>query len=916
MPNPSTPSKDTSLRAGPSTRWTQEVRARLSSLQLSPTREREIVEELSQHLEDRWRELLAGGTSPDEATRLTLEQFSGEDVLANYMAPLRQAQAPSPITSGAPAGDVLAGFLQSLRHAARILWKQPRFAAVAVVTIALGIGATTSVFSVVYGVLLKPLRFPEPDRLVALYHVTPASQRDIQGEATYFTYREKGRSFEDIGLWNTGDVSVTRNGAPEQVRTLRVTDGTLSLLGVRAERGRLFRKEDDVPGAPLRVVLTHGYWQQTFGASDVVGQSLVVNAMPYEVIGVLPASFRLLATDPQLVLPMQLNRASARTGPLGVNGIARLKPHVTLAQANDDVARMIPLLVKQFPLMRGLTQEMWDSVGLAPNLRPLSEAVIGEMSQPLWILLGTVGIVLLMAWTNVANLLLVRAEGRQRELAIRIALGASRARVASELLSESLVLGLAGGALGVLFAQAGIGLLRRMAPVALPRVDEIGIDGVVLLVTLATSVVTSLLFGVIPVLRSRVFNVDALKEAGRSITDPPGRHRTRNTLVVAQVALALVLLIISGLMARTFVAMRNVQPGFVRPAEVQTFDIALPPTLVRDRDQVARVYAQIAERLKLVPGVKAVGTGTVNMHGAAGRGPLYLEGRAPVPGLPPIRLFRPVGAGYFEAMGNSVVAGRTLTWTDIFEFKPVAVISENLAREYWDTPAMAIGNRLGMFTGGPWLEIVGVVGNERADGLNRPAPPLMYVSMANRESANRSMTYVVRSDRTGAPGFLRELQQAVWSINPNVPLAHLRTLDEIQAESMSQTSFAMVMLAIAASVALLLALVGVYGVVSYIAAERTYEVGIRMALGAQSGDVHALFLRHGLALTLAGLVLGVGVAMLLTPIMSALLYGVAPTDPITYAGVAIVLGAVTLLATYLPARRASRVEPIIALRSQ
>jgi putative ABC transport system permease protein len=899
----------------PSTRWTQEVRTRLSSLRLSPTREGEIVEELSQHLDDRWRELIAGGASADEATRMTLAEFKGADVLANYLAPLRQAHAPSPITPGAPTEHMLAALLQSLRYAARILWKRPGFSVVAVLTLALGIGATTAVFSVVYGVLLKPLPFPEPDRLVALYHVTPASQRDIQGDATYFTYRENGRGFEDIGLWNVGDVSVTRNGAPEQVHALMVTDGTLSLLGVRAERGRLIRKEDDVPGAPLRVILTHAYWQQTFGASDVIAQSLVINATPYEVIGVLPASFRLLDTDPQLVLPLRLNRANARTGSLPFNGIARLKPGVTLSQANADIARMIPLLVQQFPLMRGLTQEMWDSIGLAPNLRPLSEAVIGEMGRPLWILLGTVGIVLLMAWTNVANLLVVRAEGRQRELAVRGALGASRGRIAAELLSESLMLGLAGGALGVLFAQAGIGLLRRMAPVALPRLDEIGIDGVVLLVTVTTSVITSLLFGVIPVLRSRVFNIEVLREAGRSTTDPPGRHRTRNTLVVAQVALALVLLIVSGLMARTFVAMRNVQPGFIRPAEVQTFGVELPAALIRDREQVLRAYEQIAERLRQVPGVEAVGlTGIINMNGAAGKAPLYVEGQ-PVPGLPPIRSIRMIGAGYFETMGNPVVAGRTITWTDIFESKPIVLISENLAREYWDVPAMAVGNRIGLFTGGPWAEIVGVVGNERADGLNHPAPPLVYFPMANRESASRDMTYVVRSHRAGAPGFLHELEQAVWSVNPNVPLAHVQTLEEIQAISMSQTSFAMVMLAIAASVALPLALVGVYGVVSYIAAERTYEVGIRMALGAQSGDVVALFLRHGLALTLAGLVLGIGTATLLTPILSALLYGVAPTDPVTYAGVAILLGAVTLLATYLPARRASRVEPTIALRS-
>jgi predicted permease len=907
----------------PSTRWTQEVRTRLSSLQLSPTRESEIVEELSQHLDDRWRELIAGGASPDEATRLTLAQFRGDDVLAKYMAPLRQAHAPSPITPGAPTGKAFPDLLRNLQYAARILWKQPGFSAVAVLTLALGIGATTAIFSVVYGVLLKPLPFYEADRLVALYHFAPgfaAGGHFPQSPATYFTYRDHKRVFEDIAVWRTDNVSVIRNGEPEQIQALRFSDGMPSLLGVRPELGRLIRREDDVPGAPRCVVLTHGYWQRAFGAApDVIGQSLSVDAASYEIVGVLPASFKLLETDPQVVLPLRLDRATTFADPgFGPRGVARLKRGVTLSQANDDVARMIPLITEQFPLHPGVTREMYDGVGLAPNVRPLSEEVIGELGRPLWILLGTVGVVLLMAWTNVASLLLVRGEGRQREFAVRAALGASRGRLAAELLWESVTLGLAGGAVGILFAQAAIALLRRMAPAALPRVNDIGIDGVVLLVTLLLSVVPALLFGLLPALRFGTLNFAALKDAGRSASDAPGRHRTRNTLVVAQVALALVLLIVSGLMIQTFVVMRQVQPGFVRPAEVQTFHVALPPTLITDLQQVVRTYEEIAERLKQVPGVAGVGLArSATMESSIGGAPIFVEGR-PVSGVPPLRRVRMLGPGFFETMGNPVVAGRAISWSDIYQLQPVAIVSENLAREFWGEPAKALGKRIG--APGEWTEVVGVVGNERDDGLNHPAPTIVYWPMATtqagRPSVNRNMAYVVRSRRVGSPGFLRELQQAVWSVNPNVPLGNVRTLDEIQAHSMAQTSFAMVMLAIAASGALLLALVGVYGVVSYIVTERTLEIGIRMALGAQSADVHALFLRHGLALTLAGLVLGIGAAMLLTPIMSSLLYGVAPTDPATYAGVAIVLGAVTLLATYLPARRASRVQPIIALRSQ
>jgi putative ABC transport system permease protein len=525
-----------------------------------------------------------------------------------------------------------------------------------------------------------------------------------------------------------------------------------------------------------------------------------------------------------------------------------------------------------------------------------------------------VGIVLLMAWTNVANLLLVRAEGRQREFAVRGALGASRGRIAAGLLSESLMLGLAGGALGILFAQAGVGLLRKMAPAALPRVDDIGIDAVVLLVTLIISVVTALMFGLLPTLRLGTLNFSVLKEAGRSASDAPGRHRTRNTLVVAQVALALVLLIVSGLMARTFVAMRQVQPGFVRPAEVQTFGIALPGALIRDRQQVARTYEQIAERLMQVPGVVAVGLANmIPMDGTRGGAPLFVEDR-PVAGTPPARRAKAIGPGYFETMGNRVLAGRTITWTDIFELKPIAVISENLAREYWGEPTKALGKRIGGIPG-EWSEIVGVVGNVREEGLNQPAPIIVYWPMADQRFVSRDMSYVVRSNRVGASGFLRELQHAVWSVNPNLPLATVQTLDEIQADSMAQTSFAMVMLAIAASVALLLGVVGIYGVIAYIATQRTREIGIRIALGAQVGDVRRLFLRHSLVLTLGGIALGIGAAILLTRVMSALLFGVGPMDPVTYVAASAGLAAVAALATYLPARRASAIDPVIALRS-
>jgi len=885
------------------------VRTRLSSLRLSPTREAEVVDELSQHLDDRYRELIAEGASPDEATRLTLAEFRSGNLLAKHMAPLRQAHSAPSTTPGAPTGQVLTDLWQDLRYAARMLRKQPGFAAAAALTLALGIGATTAIFSVVYGVLLKPLPFHEPEQLVSLMHRAPGVNLAVMnhGPATYFTYHDNQRVFEAIGAWESNEVSITGRGDPEHVDALSVSGATFPLLMVQPLRGRLFNEEDDTPGSPLRVILTYGYWQRRFGGAEhVIGQPIAIDGTPAEIIGVLPASFKFLRSDPAVLLPMQLDRANATWIEFDFQVLARLKPGVMLSQANADVGRMIPLLPQVFKRLQ-----------LQPYVRPLAADVIGNIGDVLWILFCAVGVVLLIACGNVANLFLIRAEARQHELAMRAALGASRGRLARVLLSESVLLALGGGALGVALAQATIGLLRTIAPTNLPRVDEIGIDLTVLLFTLSISVVSGVAFGLVAVLRFGTPRTTALKEGGRSASDAPGRHRTRNALVVAQVALALMLLIVSGLMIRTFVAMRQVQPGFTRPEEVQTFRLDIPEGLINDPQQVARTHERIAQRLAQVPGVTSVGlSSSITMDGEDNTNPLHVED-APVAEdkMPPLRRFKSFAPGYFETMGNRLVAGRSITWTEIYQQRPVVVISETLAREYWQEPARALGKRVRSNRRHPWRDIVGVVGDERDDGLNQQATAIVYWPMLNDSYQRRTIAYAVRSKRVGASGFLRELQQAVWSVNSNLPLAAVQTLDEIQAHSMAQTSFAMVMLGIAASVALLLGVVGIYGVIAYIAAQRTREIGIRMALGAQIGDVRKLFLRHGLCLTATGIALGIGVALMLTRVMSALLFGVGPMDPMTYVAVSGALAGVALLATYLPARRASRVDPIVALRA-
>jgi predicted permease len=439
----------------------------------------------------------------------------------------------------------------------------------------------------------------------------------------------------------------------------------------------------------------------------------------------------------------------------------------------------------------------------------------------------------------------------------------------------------------------------------------------VLLFTLGVSVLSGILFGLAAILRFAKPGAAALKEGGRGGSDAPGRHRTRNTLAIAQIALALMLMIVSGLMIRTVIAMRDVQPGFTDPDTVQTFRIALPAGLAPDPRQFARTHENIAQRLAAVPGVESVGiASSITMDGEDNANPLYVEGVQVAEGrLPPLRRFKSVAPGYFETMGNPVVAGRAITWTDIHETRPVIVVSEILAREYWGEPSRALGKRVRASLTLPWREIVGVVGNERDDGLNHPATAVVYWPMLNDTYPRRNMAYAVRSGRVGQPGFVRELQQAVWSVNPQLPLAAAQTLDAIQAESMAQTTFAMTMLGIAAGVALILGVVGIYGVVAYLAARRTREIGIRIALGAQIRDVRAMFLRHGLTLTAAGIGIGIAVALVLTRVLSTLLFGVRTTDLTTYAAVSVVLGAVALLATYLPARRAARVDPVVALRA-
>ncbi len=813
-----------------------------------------------------------------------------------------------------------------MNYVLRKLAKSPVFTIVSTLTIALAIGANAAIFSVVNGVLLKPLPFDDPERLVGVWHSAPGLGFDNvnQSPALHFAYTDHNRTFEDLGMWDNTRVSVTGLEEPEQVEAMRVTDRVLPMLRLRPHIGRLFTAEDDAPGSPETVILGYGYWRQRFGADPgVVGQTLRVDGRLREIIGVMPAHVRFLRYNPSLYIPFQFDRSEVYIGNFSYQGIGRLRPGATVEDANADVARMIPLAVEEFPMPPGFTFEMMKEAQFAANVHPLKEDVVGDVGKVLWVLLGTAGLVLLIACANVTNLFLVRAEATQREVAVRTALGASRKRIATHCLSESMVLGILGGLAGLGLAYLGVRLLVHLGPEGLPRLDEITIDPTVLLLTLGVSIFAGLLFGLFPLLHySSSHLLSALKEGGRGSSDGRERHRIRNLLAVSQVALASVLLIGSGLMIRSFQALREVHPGFERPDEVLTLRVSIPSAEIEDEDAAVRAHEEIVNSIARIPGVTSVGAASsITMDGQDSSDPIFVEEFPMAENqMPPIRRFKWITGDYFSTMGNSILAGRPITWADIHNRTKVVVVTENLAREYWDDPSQAVGKRVRETPNNPWREIVGVVGNIRDDGVSQDATPTAFWPMAvedfweNELFVYRYLAYAIRTSRPVPESLLPEIRQAIWAVNPNLPLANVQTLREILDRSMARTSFTLVMLGIAASAALLLGAVGIYGVISYAVSQRTPEIGVRMALGARHADVSRMILRQGGIVTAFGIVAGLAVAIGLTRLMSSLLYGVSAADPVTYVLAAAGVGAVSLLACYIPARRAASVDPVEALR--
>jgi putative ABC transport system permease protein len=875
----------------------------------------ELDEELRAHLAIEAREWSAQGISPEEARLAARRLFGNRARIAEETRDVWRIVW-------------LDQLWQDVHYGVRALWHRPGFTAIALLTLAIGIGANTAIFSVVNSVLIQPLRYAEAGRLVAVWQVAPGLP-NFAGKLNcaptmYFTYREQNRTFEKFGVWSTGEASVTGVGDPEQLHVVSVTYEVLDALGVQPAVGRRFSEADDTPGSEETVILSNWYWQKRFGGdASVVGSTLQVDLRPRRVIGVMPKDFEFPGNLPELFMPERLERSKLFLGNFSYTGLARLKPGVTIEQANADLARMIPIWVDSWPLPRGFNKAFFVNARLSPRIRALKEDVVGDIGQVLWVLMGTIGLILLIACANVANLLLVRAGARQQEFAIRAALGAGWGRIARELLLESLTLGVLGGVIGVGLAYASLRVFAASGPDTLPRMSEIGIDPLALVFALVVSLASGLLFGVIPVLKyARPRIAAALGGGGRTLSQSRERHRARHTLVVVQVALALVLLVGSGLMIRTFQAMRNSAPGFTKAGSIQLLHVSIPEGQVKEPDRVMRMQQEMEGKLAAIPGVETVSfAAAAPLEGFYSSNVVYAQDKVYTSGeIAPIRSFRFVAPGYLKSLGTPLIAGRDFTWTDLYDRLDVALVSENMAREMWGDPATALGKHIREGVSEPWREVVGVVADVHSEGITREAPKTVYWAAlmnnfrGNEVQVTRGGVFLVRSSRAGTESFVKEAREAIWSVNANLPVFRVQTLQSLYDQSMARTSFTLVMLAIAGGMALLLGTIGIYGVISYAVTQRRHEIGIRMALGARPGALQRMIVCHGLILTSVGVAIGAGAAVGLSRLLKSLLFEVSPIDPVTYAAVAVVLLTSAVLASYVPALRAATVDPLDALR--
>ena len=802
----------------------------------------------------------------------------------------------------------------------RSLLKQPRFTLVAALTLALGVGAVTAIFSVVNGVLLKPLPYPGGDRLVNVWSHAPKLGYDQfpLSPDLFFTYERDNQVFDRMTLFQKRRSNLTDQGSPEVVDSIATTHTYFDTLGVRIDPGRGYTAKEDSPEGPRVVVISHRAWRDRFSsASNIVGRVVRLDGNPTEIIGVAPASID-VSESPDFYLPSRLNRANPVAGNFGWNSMARLKPGV---RPEDAATHLVPIVKKLLQSINSQTYRAFLTDGeYAPRVNLVQEDLVGDLKRPLWILLGTVGMLLLIACANVANLFLVRAEGRQRELAVRVALGANRLRLVGQLMAEALVLAGLGCALGLGAAAAGLPALLRLAPPSIPRLDQVSLDWTVVAFAVGAALLSAALFGLLPALRyTRTQAIASVRHSGRGGTEEPARRRARNALVIVQTAMALVLLVASGLLIRSFSRLLATDLGF-SARDVMTFRIALPRTDYKDDAAIATFVNRLVRTLDDQPGIDAAGAVSQLPVANGAPGTAHEVGGHPIPPgqLPPMVHYKIVGPGYFDTMGIRMRAGRDFNSGDFGPTARTAIVNQAFVDQYWKGQD-PVGQRLRVAPGDnqpPWFTVVGVVANERQDGLRRPVRPLAYYTPTDSTASGTPNVYdyVVRGP--GAASRADALREAVWSIDRGLPVANIRPMQQIVDRSIAEFTFTMLTLCIAAAMALLLGAIGLYGVLSYAVSLRTREIGVRLALGAPTSVVIRSVVANGAMIALIGLVIGVAGAIALTRYLGDLLYDIPPLDPSTFVVMSVVLILVSLAASYLPARRAAAVSPLEAMKTE
>ena len=807
--------------------------------------------------------------------------------------------------------------LQDLRYGLRMLTRNPVFTLVAVLTLALGVGANTAIFSVINGVLLKPLPYREPEQLVRLFESSHRQPRFPMSPADFQDYREQNSSLSALALYTRDDLELALDDRPEKLAAMRVTAGFFDLLGFQPLLGREFRRDEELLDNSQVVILSHGLWQRRFGADpEIVGKVIPFSGQPLTVIGVMPAGVQHVGGDYRSLphgesvdvwWPIGLKPEVWRKlrGAHFVNAIGRLKPGVTRADADADFNVIAERLAEQYP-------DSNDGWRIA--IQPLHEEIVGRTRVTLWVLLAAVVFVLMIASVNVANLILVRATVREREIALRAALGARRGRLVRQMLTESLLLALLGGAAGLLLARLALDALLALAPTQLPRLQTIGIDGRILAFTLGVSLLTGMLFGLAPALQSLKLNLnELLKEGGRAASGGAGRRRLRDALVVSEVALALVLLIGAGLLLRSFLRLQQTDPGF-NPARVLTATLTLPDARYKESRQVASFYQSLLERLTALPGMRVVGLSSdLPWTGYDENASFNIEGKTSQPGLEPSGRYHFVSADYFRSIETPLLTGRFFNAADSSDAPRVILINQSMAQTYWQGET-AVGKRItfrDQAKDEDWMTVVGIVGDVKDFPHSLEAEPAFYWPISQQPF--REMRMALRTE--GDPlNLVASVRDELRNLDKDLPLADVRTLDTIAAEAVAGRRFTLLLTGLFAFTALTLAAVGIYGVMAYSVTQRTHELGIRMALGARQSDVLGMVIRQGMKLAVVGLAVGLAGAWLATRAMASLLFGVTATDPMTFVVISVVLAGVALGACFVPARRATKVDPMVALR--